>query len=449
MNNNEKEQYTKPLTPSLPSSPSPPSSSSPSSPPSENIMTVPRWQLPPELAIMIARYLTRAETSSCVCVSDMWSTIWSPILWQSIVLGKRRCTLFKHTLETPTFLRNRFFIHTFRAAAFGLALGSLLLAANCQQLRALELWFEVALSEDAVADILDYAEALPAAAAFSRLSPSDVVLGLLNKNTSMKELSITGDFEHLVGPDQQDAAPAVPMTNILSFIQADNLESLSIEFQQMNQSQYERSWKKVATLLPRLRRLEVLNFTGSDTPLMEFITRCPGLTSLNVRRDFSYDPVINGELIWDSFNVLQYIGLTLKALKELVWEVDGDDDVCNDMLQNIFLINPGQLTKINIRAPSTSCSLLAREAMLKAAASLEELTLDGVTGLRSTQIQEFMQQAANLKVFKILTLSRSYDKVVDRPLCWWHLYDPEGDNDDETRPWACEQTLERLAVVIQ
>ncbi|KAG0037715.1 hypothetical protein BGZ83_003338, partial [Gryganskiella cystojenkinii] len=353
-------------------------------------MTLSRWQLPPELAIMIARYLTHAETSRCVCVSNMWSTIWSPVLWQSIiVLCKRRCTLFTHTIETPTFLRNRFLIHVFRAA-FGLAFGNLLLAAECQQLRALELLFDVTSSDDAVANIIDYAEALPAAAAFPHLSPSDVVLRLLNKNTSMKELSITGDFEHLVGSDQQDAASAVPMTSILSFIQSDSLESLSIEFQKMGQSQYERSWKKVVTHLPRLRYLKVLKFTGSETPLIEFVTRCPALVSLKVQRDC--DPVINGELIWDSCYALQCIGITLKALKEIVWEVDGDDDACNDMLRSIFLINPSQLAKINVRTPSTSCSLLAREAMLKAAASIEELTLDGVAGLLSTQIQEFMQQ---------------------------------------------------------
>ncbi|KAG0043419.1 hypothetical protein BGZ83_011420 [Gryganskiella cystojenkinii] len=341
---------------------------------------------------------------------------------------------------------------TFRAA-FGLAFGSLLLAADCQQLQALELLFHVTPSGDTETDVLAYAEALSpvtfTTATVPYLSPSDIVLGLMNKNKSMMELSLTGDFEHMVERDQQDATSAIATTNILSLIQSENLEFLSIKYQKMGQIQYEKSWKQVASHLSHLRRLEVLNFTGSEASLMEFVTRCPTLVSLRVRRDIRYTPRINGEVIWDSCNALQHIGQTLKALKELVWEVDDDDDVCNDMLQNIFLINPGQLIKINIRAPSTSCSLFARDAMLNVAASIEELTLDGVSWVWGYDVQEFMQRAINLRAFKIMSLSRSYDKVVDRPLSWWHLYDPEGFNNDDMRPWACEQTLQRLAVVIQ
>ncbi|KAG0043701.1 hypothetical protein BGZ83_011120 [Gryganskiella cystojenkinii] len=340
--------------------------------------------------------------------------------------------------------------YTFRAA-FGLAFGNLLLAADCQQLQAIELLFNVATSGDTEAEILAYAEALSPinlTTTVPYMSPSDVVLELLNKNTSMNELLITGNFEDMVGPEQQDPTSAVPTTNLLSLIKSDHLEFLSIKYQKVGQSHYEKSWNEVASHLPRLHHLEVLNFTGSEASLMDFVTRCPNLVALKVRRDFCYDPMINNQVIWNSNKALRHIGITLKALKQLEWAVDDEGDECKEMLEDVFLINPGQLTKINIRAPRVSYSTFAQKALLDIAASIRELTLDGVAMVWSDDIQQFMQRATNLKLFKIQTLSRPYDKAVDLPLFYWHLYDPEGNNDDK-RPWACEQTLERLAVVIQ
>ncbi|KAG0045738.1 hypothetical protein BGZ83_009017 [Gryganskiella cystojenkinii] len=396
--------------------------------------------LPPELATMIVQYLTPVETSRFVCVSKRWVRIWNPILWRSLSLSNtRRCSPFQHTFETSTFLENRFFIQTFYAV-LGLALGNLLIASDCVQLQSLDLEFNITPSDDTETNILDYAESLSsvtiADTAFPYLSPLDVVLELLNKTTNMKKLSITGNFEHIAEPDQQDANSA-------------HLEYLCIDYRRAPQSVFNESHNITTACLPRLQRLEVLNVTGSETSLLDFVFRCLSLVSLKVHRDLRYNPRMNGELIRDSCKALRHIGITLKALQELVWEVEDDDDVCNDMLQNTFLINPGQLAKINITAPSVSFSLFAREAMLKVAASVEEFTLDDVPWVWGYDIQEFMQRATNLKAFKILTLSRSYDRVVDRPLSWWHLYDPEGFNNDDMRPWACEQTLERLAVVIQ
>ncbi|KAG0045740.1 hypothetical protein BGZ83_009019 [Gryganskiella cystojenkinii] len=386
-----------------------------------------------------SQYLSPAETSRCICVSKRWTTIWSPILWQCIsVLSKRRCALFQHALKASTFLRNCFFMQTFRAA-FGLAFGNLLLAADCQQLQALELLFNVLPSNETSADLLAVASSLSsgtlsASSIFPYQSPSDVVLALLNKNTNMKELSIIGDFEYIVGPSQEAATSAVTTTNILSYIQSDHLEFLSIEFMRNRNSEFNEPWVTATTHLPNLRRLEVLNITGSETSLLDLVFRCPSLVSLKVHRDIRFNSRIKGELIWDSSKALQYIGLTLKALRELVWEVDDVDELCMDMLSKIFLINPGQMTKI--------------KSLLEAAASIEVLTLDGVAIVSGDEIQEFMQRATNLRVFKIMTLSRPYDKEVDRPLFHWDLYNPKGNNYDK-RPWACEQTLQRLAVVIQ
>lgn len=200
--------------------------------------------------------------------------------------------------------------------------------------------------------------------------------------------------------------------------------------------------------LVALRYFSITRYSGSNDSLLSFLERCPNLQRIEFH-DMQYWTLSPPPL-----EFLEVIPDLLPKLEELVWDVEMDEP-SDAILDAILKLSRLGWKRLEIVPPLRRYSPLLVQALLmpQTVSRIEFLVIQG--SLHRQLVQRFLESATNLKSFQGLTRPKEQIDSWSLALTQDWLYDPkEKSGTDPTKvvpvpkPWACAQTLEYLAILI-
>ncbi|GJJ77727.1 hypothetical protein EMPS_10086 [Entomortierella parvispora] len=363
--------------------------------------------LPTEVYGLIADHLSTVDLASCVSVNHSFRDIWIDYLFRDMSLvEERQIELFELSAVT-TFKRHCRLTRSFVGSRF-VELGAILRYSGCTSLRYLDL-------------------RLPRVEPFNTRAVLELLGAVLRTNSCLNHVACTGRLDWTAVLDLLSSSISISSL-YLNFVGAELAEAPS------------RSGAESSALtrkLPALKQLSLDFLPGSSSGYLVLLRECSQLEAIRWSLVGPWDP---------SDQVKEELLVLLKNVESLAWEASEiDEEELGEMLAL------GTETKrVAISAPIVR----SFAPVLKRAASFKSLTLDGVLGSFSSQLQLFLERATALEELCALPLEIVENNHIGLLARNFHDKTDRAEEvldgvDRSAWRWGCARTLTCLEVLIE